>query len=226
VASNAARHISSTQQSTPTCAIHHATVRWDRVACQVALLAWYPVIAYGCVRASAHVVQRRATLWPEITRRMRLAAATAAPAAAATNMQSGQPASRQRQGAWTRRLLAGCCRADPAPGRTTPAPGMGQWLSSFWDAGPIPTPDPAQDAAYQCPLGAPHDSSVRCFFDITIGGQTIGRITIELRNDATPKTAEVWGQSSYPRRACCFILPTAGRLVKNVTPRAQNFRAL
>jgi len=31
---------------------------------------------------------------------------------------------------------------------------------------------------------------VKCFFDITIGGESAGRITLELREDIVPKTAE------------------------------------
>ena len=30
----------------------------------------------------------------------------------------------------------------------------------------------------------------RCFFDITVGGYPVGRITFELRTDATPNTCE------------------------------------
>ena len=30
----------------------------------------------------------------------------------------------------------------------------------------------------------------RCFFDMTVGGTPVGRITFELRTDATPKTCE------------------------------------
>ena len=67
---------------------------------------------------------------------------------------------------------------------------MGALYSYFMEAPPIPTPDPAVDSRFQRPLGMLTEGSTIVFFDMTIGGESVGRITMELRVDATPKTAE------------------------------------
>ena len=48
----------------------------------------------------------------------------------------------------------------------------------------------AQAASYQPPLGAPKPGNPMVFFDVSIDGAPQGRVTMELRRDAVPKTAE------------------------------------
>lgn len=67
---------------------------------------------------------------------------------------------------------------------------MGALYSYFMEAPPIPTLDPLHDSQYQPPLGTLTEGSTVVFFDMSIGGETIGRIVMELRGDVTPKTAE------------------------------------
>eukprot|EP00933_Yihiella_yeosuensis_P054966 TRINITY_DN53581_c0_g1_i1.p1 TRINITY_DN53581_c0_g1~~TRINITY_DN53581_c0_g1_i1.p1 ORF type:complete len:203 (-),score=53.13 TRINITY_DN53581_c0_g1_i1:85-693(-) len=68
---------------------------------------------------------------------------------------------------------------------------MGALFSMFGGpAPPPPVPDPQVDAAYKPPLGAPNPANPRCFFDISCGGSDIGRIEVEVKADAAPKTAE------------------------------------
>ena len=43
---------------------------------------------------------------------------------------------------------------------------------------------------YRPPLGPPSESNPKVYFDISIGGNPMGRIEIELKVDVTPKTAE------------------------------------
>jgi peptidyl-prolyl isomerase F (cyclophilin D) len=67
---------------------------------------------------------------------------------------------------------------------------MGALYSYLMEPPPIPTLDPVHDSQYTPPLGVLTEGSTIVFFDMTIGGETIGRITMELRVDVTPKTAE------------------------------------
>ena len=62
---------------------------------------------------------------------------------------------------------------------------MGNWL---FFAGPVPKPDPAVDATYKCPLPR-EEGAVGVWFDMTIGGEAVGRIEMEL-STATPRTSE------------------------------------
>jgi hypothetical protein len=43
---------------------------------------------------------------------------------------------------------------------------------------------------FRPPLGDVNPENPRVYFDMTIGGQPIGRIEMEIKADATPKTAE------------------------------------
>jgi peptidyl-prolyl isomerase F (cyclophilin D) len=72
-------------------------------------------------------------------------------------------------------------------------------MGNLFDCGtgeppPIPTPNPAVDTNYVPPLGEVEEASTLVFFDMTIGGQDIGRITIELKTTVCPKTCENFKQ--------------------------------
>lgn len=58
----------------------------------------------------------------------------------------------------------------------------------------IPTPNPSIDANYSPPLGPIDETSTIVFFDMTIGGQDMGRIEIELKTAQVPKTCENFKQ--------------------------------
>jgi cyclophilin family peptidyl-prolyl cis-trans isomerase len=62
-------------------------------------------------------------------------------------------------------------------------------MGNFFAAGPIPKPNPADDAAYSPPLGSIGSPHSKVWFDMTIGGEPVGRIMMELSAE-TPKTSE------------------------------------
>lgn len=47
-----------------------------------------------------------------------------------------------------------------------------------------------QNVNFMPPLGAPNAANARAFFDIAVGGQPLGRILMEIKEDVTPKTAK------------------------------------
>jgi len=51
-----------------------------------------------------------------------------------------------------------------------------------------PTVNPKDNENYTPPLGAP--SGLQVFFEMEVGGKALGRITMELKTDVTPKTCE------------------------------------
>lgn len=53
-----------------------------------------------------------------------------------------------------------------------------------------PTATPAVPGEYKPPLGDPNPDNPRCFFDMTAGGEAIGRIVMELKADVVPLTAD------------------------------------
>mmetsp|Transcript_85322 Transcript_85322/g.245026 ORF Transcript_85322/g.245026 Transcript_85322/m.245026 type:complete len:206 (+) Transcript_85322:97-714(+) len=53
-----------------------------------------------------------------------------------------------------------------------------------------PVPNPSVDASFRPPLGPPSDSNPKVFLQINCGGKDIGKVVIELKADAAPKTAE------------------------------------
>jgi len=70
---------------------------------------------------------------------------------------------------------------------------MGGILSSLFgggDPGPLPEVDSSIDDAYQPPLGAPAPQNPVVWFDIQVGEKALGRIEMELKADAVPRTAE------------------------------------
>ena len=68
---------------------------------------------------------------------------------------------------------------------------MGALFSS--SPGQIPKPDPADDAAYRPPLPV-NDKNPRCYLDMAIDRKPVGRIIVELKADAAPRTAENFRQ--------------------------------
>mmetsp|Transcript_23159 Transcript_23159/g.52242 ORF Transcript_23159/g.52242 Transcript_23159/m.52242 type:complete len:119 (-) Transcript_23159:576-932(-) len=66
---------------------------------------------------------------------------------------------------------------------------MGQVLACFEKVEP-PELDLKWEEVYQLPLGGPNPSNPFVFLEIEIGGKYLGRIEIELKADAAPKTAE------------------------------------
>lgn len=46
------------------------------------------------------------------------------------------------------------------------------------------------ESSYQKPLGEPNASNPKCYFDMSIGGKSVGRIVMEIKKDVVPKTAE------------------------------------
>mmetsp|Transcript_2530 Transcript_2530/g.7501 ORF Transcript_2530/g.7501 Transcript_2530/m.7501 type:complete len:192 (-) Transcript_2530:94-669(-) len=54
----------------------------------------------------------------------------------------------------------------------------------------VPTVDASAEQSYNLPLGAPNEKNPIVFFDIEVGGASLGRIEMELKADVAPKTAE------------------------------------
>mmetsp|Transcript_138868 Transcript_138868/g.276928 ORF Transcript_138868/g.276928 Transcript_138868/m.276928 type:complete len:195 (-) Transcript_138868:276-860(-) len=50
------------------------------------------------------------------------------------------------------------------------------------------------DGNYKCPLGEPKPDNPVVWFDMSIGGESVGRIEMELKADVVPKTAENFKQ--------------------------------
>lgn len=67
-------------------------------------------------------------------------------------------------------------------------------LDSIKEAGAPPSVDPTVDAAYSPPLGEPNPANPVVFMEISVGGSSIGRIEIELKEDVAPKTADNFKQ--------------------------------
>lgn len=55
---------------------------------------------------------------------------------------------------------------------------------------PIPKPNPDDEARFSPPLGEPTPGNPIAYFDISVGGEPMGRIEMELKKDVVPKTAE------------------------------------
>ena len=60
--------------------------------------------------------------------------------------------------------------------------------------GPPVTVNPEDEKSYKLPLGNPNLENPTVYFDVNIGGRTIGRIEMELKVDVVPKTAENFRQ--------------------------------
>ena len=62
---------------------------------------------------------------------------------------------------------------------------MGVLFSMFGggDPGPIPEVNVANESSYTLPLGAPNAQNPTVWFDIEVGGQSLGRIEMELKAD-------------------------------------------
>merc|ERR1712028_116172 len=71
-------------------------------------------------------------------------------------------------------------------GAPTLAMGFVSSLFGPQHSGEPPKPNPADDENYTAPLGAISGSLV--YFDMTVGGQALGRVTMELKEDIVPKT--------------------------------------
>merc|ERR1712028_117774 len=71
-------------------------------------------------------------------------------------------------------------------GAPTLAMGFVSSLFGPQHSGEPPKPNPADDENYTAPLGAVTGSLV--YFDMTVGGQALGRVTMELKEDIVPKT--------------------------------------
>ena len=67
-------------------------------------------------------------------------------------------------------------------------------LDSIKEAGAPPAVDPAVDASYSPPLGEPNAENPVVFLEISVGGASLGRIEIELKEDVAPKTADNFKQ--------------------------------
>ena len=67
-------------------------------------------------------------------------------------------------------------------------------LDSIKEAGAPPAVDPAVDASYSPPLGEPNADNPVVFLEISVGGASLGRIEIELKEDVAPKTADNFKQ--------------------------------
>lgn len=63
-------------------------------------------------------------------------------------------------------------------------------LDSIKEAGAPPSVDPAVEAEYSPPLGAPNPDNPVVYLEMSVGGASLGRTEIELKNDVAPKTAE------------------------------------
>merc|ERR550525_2315817 len=46
------------------------------------------------------------------------------------------------------------------------------------------------DESYKCPLGEPSSTNPLCYFDMTIGGKDVGRITMEIKKNVVRKTGD------------------------------------
>jgi len=46
------------------------------------------------------------------------------------------------------------------------------------------------ESSYTKPLGEPNASNPKCFFDMSVGGKSVGRVVMEIKKDVVPKTAE------------------------------------
>lgn len=84
---------------------------------------------------------------------------------------------------------------------------MGQTLGCLEDKTPVVVDEKAE-AAYRPPLGE-GGLGTQVFFDMDIGGKAIGRIVMELRSDAVPKTAENFralctGEPGFGYKGCPF----------------------
>jgi peptidyl-prolyl isomerase F (cyclophilin D) len=49
--------------------------------------------------------------------------------------------------------------------------------------------DAEAEASYEFPLGVPDPANATCYLDISIGGQAMGRVVLELKCDVVPRTA-------------------------------------
>jgi len=54
----------------------------------------------------------------------------------------------------------------------------------------IPTPNAGDEANYSPPLGPPKSGNPVAYFDLSIGGEKMGRVEMEIKEDVVPKTAE------------------------------------
>lgn len=63
-------------------------------------------------------------------------------------------------------------------------------LGALFAGDPPPKADPAVDAAFQPPLGPINGANPKVWMDISCGDEEVGRISIELKADVAPKTAE------------------------------------
>ena len=82
--------------------------------------------------------------------------------------------------------LSALSEEDLKKGSEPPAPSGG--------GGTPPVPDAAHEASYAAPLGPPAEGNPKVFLDLEADGEAVGRVVIELKADAAPKTAENFRQ--------------------------------
>eukprot|EP00494_Astrolonche_serrata_P002728 UN02734 len=66
--------------------------------------------------------------------------------------------------------------------------------SAYAGSGLIDEEEEEGDMDIPYPLGEPNDDNIRCWMKINAGGEDLGKVTYEIKEDVVPKTAENFKQ--------------------------------